>query len=623
MNKRKIANVSRIKNLVPIIFFVLFYVPISFSQDFTINKIEPPNWWAGMKWNTVQLMVYAENLDDVSVSTSYPGINVIKTHSVENKNYLFVDIEIPNDLPDGDYELIFRKGNEIVRYNYPILNRELAPEDHNGFSNEDVIYLIFADRFCDGNPENNTIGDSLDEFTSTDLDGRHGGDIEGIISKLDYLSDLGVTALWMTPMLENNMWMSYHGYAATDLYKIDSRLGSNELYKNLVDEAHARGLKIILDHVSNHVGINHSWIKNLPFDDWFNGTPENHIPAIHDKMAFLDIHGDSTIVKSTTEGWFQNYMPDLNQRNPYLKKYLIQNTLWWIEYSGLNGIREDTYPYNDQKYLAEWAEAILTEYPNFNIVGEIWQGIPSIISGYQTNSPVRKLDFDSNLPAVTDFALADAIRAYLTGEKSIYQFYETLAQDFAYSNPDNLLVFMDNHDIERAMFLANGNVDKFKIALNLVLFTRGIPVIFYGSEIGIKGGKSHGELRKPFPGGFIENDRNGFIEEGRTQQENEIYNYLSELLNLRKNNPVLAKGKLKHIYSGDDVYVIIKTLGDEQILIILNTGEKQIPIPTQQIKMFLPQVIELYNLKTKEVIDIKPYEILTLEKYSAEIYKIK
>ena len=376
MIKRKISNVSRVKNLVPIILFVLFYFPISFPQDFSINKIEPPNWWAGMKWNTVQLMVYGENLDDVSVSTSYPRNNVIKTHSVENKNYLFVDIEIPNDLPDGDYELIFRKGNEIVRYNYPILNREMVPEDHNGFSNEDVIYLIFTDRFCDGNPNNNTIGDSLDEFTSTDLDGRHGGDIEGTISKLDYLSDLGVTALWMTPMLENNMWMSYHGYAATDLYKIDSRLGSNELYKKLVDEAHKHGLKIILDHVSNHVGINHSWIKNLPFDDWFNGTPENHIPAIHDKMAFLDIHGDSTIVKSTTEGWFQNYMPDLNQRNPYLKKYLIQNTLWWIEYSGLDGIREDTYPYNDQKYLAEWAEAILTEYPNFNIVGEIWQGIP-------------------------------------------------------------------------------------------------------------------------------------------------------------------------------------------------------------------------------------------------------
>ncbi len=623
MIKRKISDVSRIKNLIPIILFVLFYFPISFPQDFSINKIEPPNWWSGMKWNTVQMMVYGENLDDVTVTTSYQRINVIKTHSVENKNYLFVDIEIPNDLPDGDYGLIFRKGNEIVRYNYPILNRKLAPEDHNGFSNEDVIYLIFTDRFCDGNPHNNTIGDSLDKFTSTDLDGRHGGDIEGIISKLDYLSDLGVTALWMTPMLENNMWMSYHGYAATDLYKIDPRIGSNELYKNLVDEAHKHGLKIILDHVSNHIGINHSWIKNLPFDDWFNGAPENHIPAIHDKMAFLDIHGDSTIVKSTTEGWFQNYMPDLNQRNPYLKKYLIQNTLWWIEYAGLDGIREDTYPYADQNYLSEWAKAILEEYPNFNIVGEIWKGIPAIISGYQTKSPVRKIEYDSNLPAVTDFALADAIRWYLSGEKSIYQVYETLAQDIVYYNSDNLLTFMDNHDIERAMYLASGNIDKFKIALNLVLFTRGIPVIFYGSEIGIKGGKPHGELRKPFPGGFIEDERNGFIEEGRTQQENEIYDYLSELLNLRKNNPVLAKGKLKHIYSGDDVYVIVKTLGDEQILIILNTGENQIPIPTQQIKMFLPQVIELHNLKTEEVIDIKSYEILTLEKFSADIYKIK
>jgi glycosidase len=576
-----------------------------------------------MKWNKVQLMVYGENLDDVSVSTSYPGINVIKTNSVENKNYLFVDIEIPNDLLDGDYKLIFRKGNEIVRYNYPILNRVLAPEDHKGFSNEDVIYLIFADRFCDGNPENNTIGDSLDEFTSSDLDGRHGGDIEGIISKLNYLSELGVTALWITPMLENNMWMSYHGYAATDLYKIDPRFGGNKLYKKLVDEAHKHGIKIILDHVSNHIGINHYWVNNLPFEDWFNGTVENHLPAQHDKMAMLDIHGDTNIVKLTQNGWFQDYMPDLNQRNPYLKKYLIQNTLWWIEYSGLDGIREDTYPYSDQEFLSEWAEAILNEYPNFNIVGEIWKGVPSIISGYQTNSPVRKIEYDSNLPAVTDFALADAIRWYLSGDKSVYQVYETLAQDIVYYNSDNLLTFMDNHDIERAMFLADGNVGKFKIALNLVLFTRGIPVIFYGTEIGIKGGKSHGELRQPLPGGFSEDNRNGFIEEERTKQENEIYDYLSELLNLRKNNPVLAKGKLKHIYSGDDVYLIVKTLGDEQILIILNTGEKQIPIPAKQIKMFLPQLDKLQNLKTNEVFDFKMNEILTLEKYSAEIYKIK
>ena len=623
MSKRNIFTVEINKILLPVILFVFLCFPISFSQDFSINKIEPPNWWAGMKWNKVQLMVYGENLDDVLVSIPNSEINITSTYSSGSNKYLFVDIQIPADLTAGDYEIIFSKGNDVLKHNYSILNRESKPEDHRGFSNEDVIYLIFTDRFCDGNPDNNTIGDLLDEFTSTDLDGRHGGDIEGIISKLDYLNDLGVTALWMTPMLENNMWMSYHGYAATDLYKIDPRFGSNELYKQLVDEAHKRGLKIILDHVSNHIGINHSWIKDLPFDDWLNGTVDNHIRAKHDKMAFLDVHGDSTIVKFTQEGWFEDYMPDLNQRNPYLKKYLIQNTLWWIEYSGLDGIREDTYPYADQNYLSEWAKAILDEYPNFNIVGEVWKGVPSIISGYQTNSPVRKLDFDSNLPAVTDFALADAIRWYLNDEKSIYHYYETLAQDIVYNDPDNLLVFFDNHDIERAMYLSDGNVDKFKIALNLVLFTRGIPVIFYGTEIGIKGGPKHGELRQPFTGGFAGDKRSAFFTNGRSEQENEIYDYLSELLKLRKDNPALAKGKLRHIYSGGYIYAFIKTYEDEQFIIILNTGEKENPVQANQFKMFLPEANKLQNLKTNEVIDIKLNEMFTLDKYSADIYKIQ
>ncbi|MGB5895086.1 MAG: alpha-amylase family glycosyl hydrolase, partial [Ignavibacteriaceae bacterium] len=482
MSERNIFTIEMNKILLPIIIFVLLCFPISFSQDFTISKIEPPNWWIGMKQDTLQLKFYGNDIQDADVFLKSDNVRIIKHHLTQNSDYLFLDIVIPSDAEPGNYTFTFISENDAYDFDYTILKRENESASHNGFTNEDVIYLIFTDRFCDGNPDNNTIGDSLDEFTSTDLDGRHGGDIEGIISNLDYLSDLGVTALWITPILENNMWMSYHGYAATDLYKIDQRFGSNVLYKHLVEESHKRGLKIILDHVSNHIGINHTWVKNLPMGDWFNGTVENHISAKHDKMAFLDIHGDSTIVKFTTEGWFQDYMPDLNQRNPYLKKYLIQNTLWWIEYSGLDGIREDTYPYADQNYLSEWAEAILEEYPNFNIVGEVWKGVPSIISGYQTNSPVRKLDFDSNLPAVTDFALADAIRWYLNDEKSIYHFYETLAQDIVYNDPDNLLVFMDNHDIERATYIADGNVNKVKIALNLLLFTRGIPVLFYGTE---------------------------------------------------------------------------------------------------------------------------------------------
>jgi len=623
MPEKNSSIIEKNKNLLLIISFVLLFFPVSFPQNFSIEKIEPQNWWIGMKWNIVQLMVYGENLEDVSVSIPNSEINVTHSYSSGNNKYLFVDIQIPDEVTAGEYEIIFRKENDVLKQNYFILNRDFKPEDHKGFSNVDVIYLLFTDRFCDGNPDNNTIGDSLDEFRSTDLDGRHGGDIEGIISKLDYLNDLGVTTLWMTPLLENNMWMSYHGYAATDLYKIDPRIGTNELYKKLVDEAHKRGLKIILDHVSNHIGINHPWVKNLPSEDWFNGTEENHIPARHDKMAFLDIYGDSVIIKHTTDGWFQDYMPDLNQRNSYLKKYLIQNTLWWIEYSGLDGIREDTYPYADQNYLSEWAEAILNEYPNFNIVGEIWKGVPSIISGYQHNSPVRKHDFDSNLPAVTDFALADAIRLYLSSEKNIYQVYETLAQDIVYNDPDNLLVFMDNHDIERALYIADGNVDKLKNALNLILFTRGIPVIFYGTEIGIEGGMKHGELRQPFPGGFNGDIRNAFTKGGRTEKENEIYDYLTELLKLRKEYPVLSIGKMQHIYTGGDLYIVIKTYVDEQAIIILNTGEKDINIQPSQIKIFLTDEKKLSNLKSGKEFQLDEGEFLTVKGLTAEIFLLK
>ncbi|MEE9573327.1 MAG: alpha-amylase family glycosyl hydrolase [Candidatus Neomarinimicrobiota bacterium] len=617
----KIVKSKDLKYKLPLIFlFVLFGNIAVNAQGFSINRVEPPNWWSGMKWNTVQLMIYGENLKDVNVSIPNPDIKVINTFLGENPNYLFIDVEIQNDLPEDKYEIIFQKGNDIVTHHYPIIKRELKPEEHKGFSNEDVIYLIFADRFCDGNPDNNTIGDSLDEFTAADLDGRHGGDIEGIISKLDYLKDLGVTSLWITPMLENNMWMSYHGYAATDLYKIDPRFGSNELYRQFVIEAHQKGLKIILDHVSNHIGGNHYWMKDLPSNDWLNGTVENHLPAHHDKMAFLDIHGDTTMTKFTQEGWFENYMPDLNQRNPFLKKYLIQNTLWWIEFAGIDGIREDTYPYSDQKYLAEWADAILNEYPNFNIVGEIWKGVPSIISGYQKNSPVRRVNFDSNLPVVTDFALSDAIRDLLSDKKSIYQVYETLAQDIVYNDPDNIIVFMDNHDIDRAMYLANGDIEKFKVALNLILFTRGIPVIFYGTEIGIVGGSKHGELRQPFPGGFEGDVQNAFTKEGRTEGENFIFDYVRKLLELRKKHPALAKGKLTQIYTGGDLYILLKKYLDDVIIILINSGDEDIPVHSSPMRMFLRETIILKNIKTGKQIDLNSDETFILNGLSSKIY---
>lgn len=605
-----------------VVLLLLFGIK-ALSQDFTIEKIEPPNWWVGMKWDTVQLMVYGKNLDGVNVESSDNKLKINHIQQTEANSYLFVDVVIPSNFQAGNYNLVFTKGNDNKVISFPILKRETAAEEHSGFKSEDVIYLIFADRFCDGNVSNNTIGDSLDHFSSADIDGRKGGDIEGIISRLDYLKHLGVTAIWITPMLENNMWMSYHGYAATDLYKIDPRFGSNALYKNLIDEAHKRGLKIILDHVSNHIGINHYWVKNLPMSDWFNGTKENFIKASHDKMAYLDIHGDTSIVKMNQQGWFTDYMPDLNQRNQFLKNYLIQNTLWWIEFAGIDGIREDTYPYNDQKYLSDWAEAILSEYPNFNIVGEIWQGVPAVISGYQSESPVRKLDFDSHLPSVTDFALSDAIRDYLSGSKSIYKVYETIVQDIVYADSDNLLVFFDNHDVDRAMLVANGNIEKYKIALNLVLFTRGIPQIFYGTEIGVMGGKKHGELRQPFPGGFSEDGRNAFSEEGRTKIENDLFNYLKESLSLRNEYKSLAKGKLRHIYPYDDVYILIKSYEDETTMVLINSREEELSLESSEIKKYLPEADELLNLKTKEEIKLDAVQNIKINKMTAEIFFIR
>ena len=459
------------------------------AQDFSIYRVEPPNWWAGMKHDTVQVLVYGKNLIDVELYPQHGPVEIINVYKAESSNYLFIDLSISSEIKsDYKFEIGFSKGKTDTVISFPILKRENSQNKFKGFNQSDVIYLIMADRFCNGNPSNDKIDNSLDEFTSNDLDGRKGGDIEGIFSKLDYLKDLGVTSVWITPMLENNMWMSYHGYASTDLYKIDPRFGSNELYKNLVDEAHSKGLNIIMDHVSNHIGINHWWMNDLPFADWINGTAENHLPANHNKMTFPDPYSPGESVDLTWNGWFEDYMPDLNQANPFLKKYLIQNTIWWIEFLGIDGIREDTYPYCNQYAMADWNKAILDEYPNFNIVGEIWTGETAFLAAYQQKNKFG-VHLNTHLKSVTDFGLADALRDYLSGKKDLDIVFNTLAKDFLFYDTNNLLTFIDNHDISRGLFIANSDIEKYKIALTLLLTTRGIPKILYGSEIGMVGEK--------------------------------------------------------------------------------------------------------------------------------------
>lgn len=606
-----------------ILFIFIILTRFLLSQNFEIKKVEPPNWWTGMKHDTVQVMIYGKDLSDVEIYPQHGPISVVDVHKAESPNYLFIDLVIPPEIKSNyNFEIGFSKGSQDTVIKYPIYSRENSKNKFKGFDKTDVLYLIMADRFCDGNPENNTIGDSLDEFTDKDLDGRKGGDIEGIISKLDYLNELGVTALWITPMLENNMWMSYHGYAATDLYKIDPRFGSNELYKKLVDEAHQNNLKIIMDHVSNHIGINHWWMKDLPFNDWINGKPGNHLPANHNKMTFPDPHSPGESVALTWDGWFTDYMPDLNQNNSFLKKYLIQNTIWWIEYLGIDGIREDTYPYVNQYYLSEWAKTILNEYPHFNIVGEIWTGEAPFLAAYQKNNKFG-LKINSNLPSVTDFALADAFRDYLSGKKGLDAVFNIIAMDFIYSEPENLLTFIDNHDIARGLYLANGNVEKFKVALSILLTTRGIPKILYGTEVGIVGDERHGTIRTPFPGGFKFSDHDAFTECGRSDYENDLFNFTQKLIWLRKEFKSFSQGELYHYFPFNNVYVYFRKLNDETTMIVANGSDKEQKINFSDYKEMLSSSKKLIDLLSDDEISLIKENNLLVRPFSTRVFLLE
>jgi glycosidase len=599
--------------------FVLFTIEI-FSQTFTIERIEPPNWWVGMKYDNVQVMVYGKNLDGVEIFPQHGPIEITSVYKATSPNYIFIDLFIPSEVKSNyNFEIGFSKGSQDTVIEYPILSRENTINKFKGFDQSDIMYLIMADRFCDGNSSNNNVNNSLDQFTSKDLDGRRGGDIEGIISKLDYLKDLGVTSLWITPMLENNMWMSYHGYAATDLYKIDPRFGSNELYKQLVNDSHEKGLNIIMDHVSNHIGINHWWMKDLPFADWINGTPKNHLPANNNKMTFPDPHSPGESVALTWDGWFTDYMPDLNQANPFLKKYLIQNTIWWIEYLGIDGLREDTYPYVNQYYLSDWAKTILNEYPKFNIVGEIWTGDPSFLAAYQRDNKFG-LKLNSNLPVVTDFALADAFRDFLRGKKGFEAIFNTLAMDYIYSDPENLLTFFDNHDISRGLYLANGDLDKIKIVLTILFTIRGIPNILYGTEIGMIGDDKHGNIRSPFPGGFEGDTRDAFIECGRTENENDIFNFTKQLFEIRKEHKSLSLGKLYHYYPFNNVYVYFRSLDNETTMIIANGNEDDVIVDLSNYKELLSDTKTLINLRTNINESVINPQSIKIPKKSAQIF---
>jgi neopullulanase len=543
-----------------------------FAGPPSITRVDPPNWWTGMKHNAIQLLCYGNDLRNLSVAVNSRSITVTKVTSY-TPTYAFVEITIDPKAAAGNYEFTLTNESGSTSITYGLKKRQPATGRFQGFDATDVIYLITPDRFANGDTTNDSVSGYPDTLHRSDPYGRHGGDLQGIIDHLSYLKDLGVTALWLNPLVENNgREASYHGYAATDLYRIDPRFGSNALYQRFVDEAHARGLKVIMDHVNNHIGINHPWIGNVPAPEWLNGSPEQHQKAFHSKVELTDIHSDSITKDHATLGWFTDAMPDLNQKSPRMARYLIENTLWWIESTGLDGIREDTYPYIDPQFRAAWCAALLREYPHFNIVGEVWIQDPVYLAPYQSGSFFPK-SYDPVLPSLTDFGLFDAFARTFSDSGSIMPVFECLTKDFLYPHPGALVTFLDNHDIQRIMFRVKGDARRFALAMTLLLTTRGIPQILYGTEIGMVGGKDHGTLRADFPGGFPGDAHNAFDEMGRTPLQNDLFNLTKELLALRRSHAALSRGELRHFKPVRELYVYFRILGEERILIALNNSD--------------------------------------------------
>jgi len=566
-------------------FFILIIIGI-FISLFTkaqskIEHLEPPFWWAGMKNQELQLLVHGKNIAELDPQLEYAGVSLKQTIKVKNPNYLFLNLEIGENASPGTFSINFKKDNKTVdTYNYRLLSREQGSATRQGFESSDVMYLITPDRFVNGNPDNDNIAGMGDKANRQDPLGRHGGDIQGIADHLDYIDEMGFTAIWVNPVLENDQPVaSYHGYATTDFYKVDSRFGSNEEYKKLAELAKSKGIKLIMDMILNHCGSGHWWMRDPPTDDWIN-FQDIYTQTNHRRTTVQDPHASAIDFKIFQHGWFVETMPDLNQQNPLMATYLIQNTIWWIEYAGLAGIRMDTYPYPDIYFMAAWTCRVQEEYPNFNVVGEEWSLNPAIVSFWQKGK-VNANGYVSCLPSLMDFPIQHAIVRGLTEEESwnkgLIKPYEMLANDFLYADPYNLVIFPDNHDMDRFYAQVGNDYDLYKLGLAYFLTMRGIPQIYYGTEILMAnpGQGDHGLIRSDFPGGWKGDKVNAFTGKGLSAQQKEAKDYMKKLLQYRKSSSVIHSGKLTHFAPQDGMYVYFRHNDQGKVMVVLNKSENE------------------------------------------------
>lgn len=579
------------------------------ARAMEIKKVAPSFWWAGMKNPELQILLYGEDLALSDVSVSGEGIYLKETVRQDNPNYLLLYLDL-SEAKAQTFQILLKHGKKKLQIPYELKSRVRRGEDVKGFTSEDVLYLIMPDRFANGNPENDVVdGMREKKIDRADSFARHGGDIQGISNHLDYIADLGVTAIWLNPTQENDMESgSYHGYAITDYYQIDRRFGSNEDFCALVEKAHERNLKVVMDMIFNHCGSENYLFKDKPSKEWFN-YHSNYVQTSFKTASVMDIHASAFEKKIATDGWFTSVMPDFNQRNRHVARYLIQSSIWWIEYAGINGIRQDTHPYADFDFMSQWCKEVLDEYPYFNIVGETWLNSNVLVSYWQKDSKLAA-PLNSNLPTVMDFPLQALINQAFdeeTGEwgGGLYKLYDYQTQDLVYANPMNLLIFLDNHDTSRFAQTDEmaKNLKRYKQAMVFLLTTRGIPQIYYGTEILMTGdkGKGDGDLRKDFPGGWQGDTRNCFAKNGRTALENEAFEFTRQLLNWRKGNQMIGKGSLKHYSIQNGVYVYQREFNGKSVVIIMNGTDDSKELDLAPYQEILPRENALDVLTGKNV----------------------
>mgnify|MGYP003624427000 FL=1 len=595
------------------IFLLLFFVGLtSYAQK--INRVEPPNWWVGMHNNVVEILIYGENISSYSPAIKNATIDLKQVKRTENKNYLFLTVDV-SKAEVGSFKIDFLKKGKRNNFSidYELKERKKDSELREGFDSSDAIYLITPDRFSNADTSNDIVKGLKEQGINRKDDyARHGGDIKGITNHLDYISEMGFTAIWPTPVLTNDMKQSsYHGYAITDLYQPDPRFGTMDEYIELATKSKERGIKLVMDMVENHIGAEHWWMHDLPTNDWVNYQKEylegNIVTTNHRRTTNQDSYASKKDKALMSEGWFVSAMPDLNQRNPLLATYLIQNSIWWVETLDLGGIRQDTYPYPDKEFMADWAGAIMEEYPNFSIVGEEWSLNPLLV-GYWQDGKKNKDGYKSNLTSSMDFpmqrAIVDALNEEESWDKGLVKIYEGLANDFSYANPSKIMIFPDNHDMSRIFTQLKEDVVKTKMALGYLLALPRIAQVYYGTEILISDAAKpgdHGLIRTDFPGGWENDKTNAFTGKGLSVEQIEMQSYLKKVLNYRKNSEAIHKGKTLHFAPEKGIYVLFRVLNDEVVTIILNKNDKPINLDLNRFEEVGLQGKQVKNIISEEI----------------------